>query len=257
MELAREEFTGVELQGRVVRVQRQADAAVLCHKGIRAVEHEAMVKVLRNGVRRAEVERALGRAQLSGGNELAVHGDPTAGIDLQRRSEDALRAAEVEIHVRCGREDGVLCADTLKIEEEPAALHAIGDVHRQRAGIARVAVRRAERKAHGIFAEARSLPHPLVEAGIAAVQMVAALVLMHLHGLAVQREAAARNAVGIAADDRAEVAGVLQIVVRSLQADHDIAALIGKPCDGRTEAHHGDGKCIGRDGIHAVAIEIR
>lgn len=61
MELAREEFTGVELQGRVVRVQRQADAAVLCHKGVRAVEHEAMVKVLRNGVRRAEVATALGR----------------------------------------------------------------------------------------------------------------------------------------------------------------------------------------------------
>ena len=51
MELAREEFTGVELQGRVVRVQRQADAD-LCHKGVRAVEHEAVVKVLRNGVRR-------------------------------------------------------------------------------------------------------------------------------------------------------------------------------------------------------------
>lgn len=65
MELAREEFTGVELQGRVVRVQRQADAAVLCHKSVRAVEHEAVVKVLRNGVRRAEVERTLGRAQLS------------------------------------------------------------------------------------------------------------------------------------------------------------------------------------------------
>ena len=44
MELAREEFTGVELQGRVVRVQRQADAAVLCHKSVRAVEHEAVVK---------------------------------------------------------------------------------------------------------------------------------------------------------------------------------------------------------------------
>ena len=70
MELAREEFTGVELQGRVVRVQRQADAAVLCHKSVMPVEHEAMVKVLRNGVRRAEVERALGRAQLAGGNEL-------------------------------------------------------------------------------------------------------------------------------------------------------------------------------------------
>ena len=216
-----------------------------------------MVKVLRNGVRRAEVERALGRAQLSGGNELAVHGDPAAGVDLQRRSEDALRAAEVEIHVRCGREDGVLCADALKIEEEPAALHAIGDVHRQRAGIARVAVRRVQREAHCLLPKAFSGPDALVEADAAAVQVVAALVLLDLHRLAVQREAAARNAVGIASDDRAEIAGVLQIVVRGLQADHDIAALIGKPCDGRTEAHHGDGKRIGRDGIHAVAIEIR
>ena len=216
-----------------------------------------MVKVLRNGVRRAEVERALGRAQLSGGNELAVHGDPTAGIDLQRRSEDALRAAEVEIHVRCGREDGVLCADTLKIEEEPAALHAIGDVHRQRAGIARVAVRRVQREANGLLPKAFSCPDALVEADAAAVQVVAALVLLDLHRLAVQREAAARNAVGIASDDRTEIAGVLQIVVRSLQADHDIAAQISKLCDGRAEAHHGDGKRIGRDGIHAVAIEIR
>ena len=130
-------------------------------------------------------------------------------------------------------------------------------MHRQRAGIARVAVRRVQREAHCLLPKAFSGPDALVEADAAAVQVIAALVLLDLHCLAVQREAAARNAVGIASDDRTEIAGVLQIVVRGLQADHDIAAQISKLCDGRTEAHHGDGKRIGRDGIHAVAIEIR
>ena len=130
-------------------------------------------------------------------------------------------------------------------------------MHRQFTGVARVAVRRVQREAHCLLPKAFSGPDALVEADAATVQVIAALVLLDLHRLAVQREAAARNAVGIASDDRAEIAGVLQIVVRGLQADHDITAPIDKPCDGRTEAHHGDGKRIGRDGIHAVAIEIR
>jgi hypothetical protein len=78
-------------------------------------------------------------------------------------------------------------------------------------------------------------PHSARETKLAAVQVIAVLIAGELIRLAVEREAAVRDAVREAADDRAHLYVLAHIFVWRIEAEHDIAAIHAQPLDRRAE----------------------
>ncbi|VVT19327.1 hypothetical protein SPHINGO391_460096 [Sphingomonas aurantiaca] len=98
----------------------------------------------------------------------------------------------------------------------------------KRAGIARIAVgaAMAEHQRRGGAALGRDdRPGDLVEAVAAAVQRIGLVVERELIGLAVEREAATRDPVGVAADRHAEEVGMIDIGSEVVIAEHDVGDL--------------------------------
>ena len=109
------------------------------------------------------------------------------------------------------------------------------------------------------------LPHHLVEAAAAAVQMVASVVRRQFVGVSVEREARVPDAVRIASDDGTEEAGAGEIALERVESEDDIvepAAAIGR-------FQRDDDRAVGddssfdtvrvgqREGIHLRAIRHR
>jgi hypothetical protein len=104
--------------------------------------------------------------------------------------------------------------------------------HVEPAGVVLVAVlarqRQLERDAAvGLRRQRLDRPPALAEAARPAVQSVRAVVARQRVGLAVEREAAVADAVGVAADERAEVRIALFVVGERVEAEDDVGAAAG------------------------------
>ena len=101
-----------------------------------------------------------------------------------------------------------------------------------RAGKAHVAVGRMQRQRDEIVAMQRHVPDALAEALGAAMQRVLAQEIgVGLVVLAGDGEAAAGDAVGIAAGDRAHIGRMRGIVGEMLEAEHQRRVMAGEPAD--------------------------
>ena len=220
-----QEFAGVELQGREVGVERQRDAAVGGLAGARSLEHEGVVVAAPDRAGDGEVKVPLRGQHAPGGDQRPVHLQHAARRDAHPHAEHAALTAEIEVHVRGRRKDGVGVGLALKIDMQLRARHGIADLRRDFAGEAVVAVGGDERE-HDALALDAALPDATVPGIRAAVQRVSALVFLQLHRFPVQREGPAADAVGKAADDSAEIGVVRQIVLRFLCESHEFACLL-------------------------------
>ena len=129
----------------------------------------------------------------------------------------------------------------------------VGDVDCEVAGVALLAVGAGpgEADADGVgLADLRRLPDVLVEAADAAVERVRAVVGRELVRSAVDREPAAGDPVGVAADEGAEVGldVVLDVVVEGAEAESDVgdpAGTVGN-ADGLDDAAKGEERDLDR-----------
>ena len=131
---------------------------------------------------------------------------------------------EIEIAVVREIQDRVLIAHRVITDVQfiflPAEFHADA----QRAGIALLAVRRNAAEAQSVCFLV-DLPHVLVKANLAAMQMVRTVVRRERIGLAVQLKHALADAVCEAPDRRADVARVFRIALDRIIAQHHVDEL--------------------------------
>src|SRR6185436_5410881 len=101
------------------------------------------------------------------------------------------------------------------------------DAHRQRAGEPFVAVRARVGELHAGGAtglDGIGLPYRLVETHASAVERIPSIVGSQLVDLAVDGELRATDAVGVAADDGAEMGVVVEVTGKGVVTQHDVIA---------------------------------
>jgi hypothetical protein len=138
-------------------------------------------------------------------------------------------AVEVEVGVAGQVDDRGRVGGRLEPDPHPVRRHLEPDLGDQRPGEALVAVGTLQAEDRLVGAVLVDRPQPAVEAVRAAVEVVAAVVGRHLDrrtGLvgSVEREAAAGDPVGIAADGPADVVGGGEVLRRARVTQHDVAA---------------------------------
>jgi hypothetical protein len=152
----------------------------------------------------------------AGGQLGFVGGQEPVGAQGEYVAEDvAFHAAQVEVGMVGQVHDGGLIGGGPVVNTQGVvALQRVGYFHRQRARVAFFAVggRVGQPEGRCGAVEGRGRPELFVEAHAATVDVVAAAVGGELVGLAVQREGAAGNAVGVPANDRAQRRGALQVI---------------------------------------------
>ena len=180
--------------------------------------------------RSGEVKRrARHRDDLARRNQGLVHRGQEIGVKQQLVFEDvgALARRQVEVGVLRQVHRGGRVGDRPIVDQQFIVVgERIGHPRRQAPRVS-LFPRRAlvsETSAGAILANPGfECPEHLVEAADPSVQVVVAVVPRQFVAHAVEFEAAAGDAVGVAADDRAEVGAVPQITVEVDEAEGDIA----------------------------------
>ncbi|GBL30134.1 aldose 1-epimerase [Opitutia bacterium] len=236
LDRAVEEVAGIELEaGRVREHLERAAAARLRHaRGeprrpaeaevvgvvVAARPHELRVgraDAFADGAGAAEIERRAfdGRA-FAGGDEAFRDRDEAIREEFQTVAQDLAAAGEVEERmVRQVAERGGV-RRRLEAEADLVTVrgHQVGHVHGQRARVVLLArgADIGEADAGGVaFADGLAGPDAAVEAGHAAVEVLAVVVARDLEGPAVDGEAAVGDPVRVAADGAAEVRVLLHV----------------------------------------------
>ncbi len=211
-----------------------------------APEHEGMVEGLRADPRRpAQVEaRAGDRGDRAGRDQGLVDRQVGLGRDLDhvvvdRRGRKALRRQQqVEVAVVRQVDDRRLVGPRRQGGAQGAgAGDGIGTGDVEGARIALLAVSRLVGQRQAARPHLREGPVAARESARAAMQVGAAgLVAGEIVGDAVEGEAPARDAVGEASDGRAELRGLLDVVVRIVAAEHHRMPVDVEPAEHRPEA---------------------
>src|SRR6476620_9648059 len=235
---------------RAVAGRRAGDDVVVV---VAVAERELWVVVADAGadrVRGAEVEGcAIDRGDLAGRDQSLVGRGEMVGVEGQLVAEDRAGAfaCEVEIGVVGQVDDGRRVGGGAVVDAERAGGgQTVGDVDCEVARVALLAIRAGpgEADSDGIgLADLSGGPDVLVEAADAAVERIWAVVERDLDSCAVDREPAAGDPVGVAADEGAEVglAVVLDVVVEGGKAESDVgdsAGAVGN-ADGLDDAAEG------------------
>jgi len=179
-----------------------------------------------------EVERRpLHRREGAGRDQRVADRCIAIRVDPQLVAENVARsvAAEVEVAVLRQIDRRRLVAGRRIVDDQLVLVsQGVGHAHAEVAGIALFAVgaRAGEGDAVGVL-ERFGRPHHLVEADVAAVQVVRPVVGRELVGLAVERELPLGDPVAVAADDRAEEGRrrIADVAVQRVEAEHDVADL--------------------------------
>ena len=130
-----------------------------------------------------------------------------------------------EVPERVGRQvdDRRLVRGGGEVDSKRALGERIGGLDLERSRVAHLAVNAGVAEDDAAGRRGHDLPDLLVEAARAAVKGVSAVVSRELIGPSVEREAAAADAVGKAADDRAEVmARLARVTVEIGESEHDV-----------------------------------
>ena len=139
------------------------------------------------------------------GNQAGIDRREFRSLQREHVAEDVAfaLAGEIEVRVIGEIDDGVFVGRRGVVEFQFAACERVADDRGQRAGIAGFAILAdvGQLDAAGNFF---ALPNLIVEAVRAAVERVGRVVDRQVVGLAVERELAFGDAVGVASDERAE-----------------------------------------------------
>ena len=253
-----EEVAGVDLDSRLVgqHLEHAARARVLEPRGelglgrLAGIEHEIVVDPAADDDLRVapvahdlvenspagEIEwRARDGPQLSRRDErgvdrrVAVRGD---GQAVGQRSARRAFAGEVEQSMIGQVDDRRRVGARVEIDGQRAAVvQRVGRRHRELAGIALVARRAHQPKRDlgetALVAHVDDLPDALVEPDRAAVQRVGLVVERQLVGFAVEGEAAAGDAIGVAADRLAPIIRMLDVAARIVIAERHVGDVPG------------------------------
>src|SRR5450830_1245508 len=175
----------------------------------------------------AQVERRARHVrQFACGNSPRIDGQVAVRIDRQRMAEDTALPRQIEIAV-VGQVDwrGLVRHGVVAQVQRVVVIQLIGQRHAELARVAVFAVRTAarERDAYRIVpGERLGLPHHLVKALDAAMQVIRRVIHGQLVILAVQTETSLGDAVAVTADDGAQEGAVLQIRFEALETEHHV-----------------------------------
>ena len=133
-------------------------------------------------------------------------------------------AVQVEVGVVGQVDDGGGVSGRLHQHLHGVALDPIGDRRRHRPGESLVTVRAGQRQHDLVGGVPHDVPETYVEPVRPAVQAVAPVVGAHLHLAAIEHEAAAGDAVGVAAHRAADVVAARQTLGDVRVSEHHVAA---------------------------------
>ncbi len=212
-----------------------------------------------------EVEGGAGdRAVAAGRDAGPVDRGDVVGLDEQLVAVDrpGALAVEVEVGVVGQVDHGGGVGGRLQGDPDGLPLHLVADPGAHGAREPLVAVRAHQRQHQLVGVVRLDVPQSYVEPLGPAVQAVAPVVGAHLDVLAVEREAAAGDAVGVPPDDSADVVPARQPLRDVRMSEHDVAPLAvaarhGEPVDGRAEGEdldHGPGLGADRQEAHVASV---
>src|ERR1700734_3938726 len=190
----------------------------------------AGVDTLTNRGRFAKIKRSpVHGLQFAGGNQSGVDGSEARGVQSELMVEDVALSGEIEVRVIGEIQDGVLIGGGGILDAQIAFNQRVANCSSQAAGVSGFAVFAEITQLHTVR-NRLGLPDHVVEAVRAAVQRVLAVVQWQRIFSAVEGEAAVRDAVSIAADERAEkcvrrAVKVGDVSVEVIEAEHDVARL--------------------------------
>ena len=216
-----------------------------------------LVDVLADGFGAAEVEGgACDGEDLSAGDEVPVDGGEAASVELEDMAEDVTLAfaLEVEVAVLAQVDGGGLVGLGLVEDVEFVAfLEFVADPDLEVAGVAFFAVLGEVAEDDVPWALFFDLPEDAVETAQAAVEVVGAVVGGEGVAPVADAEAALGDAVGVAADDGAEVGvvGGVQVVLGLGEAEDDVGGLALPVRDLERED---DGAEVGDPDAHAGGV---
>ena len=225
-------------------------------------DHPLAAAHLADRAQRAEiVDRAGDGDDLAGRNVVGVGRRIGVGEDAHLVIEDGRRIVEVEIGVLGEVDQRRRVGGRLDLHaQRRRRLDDVAQLGRHRAGIALLAVRAVDGERHAGGVVIDQAPGALAEAAKAAVQVVAALLVQRqLVVVAVDRETAAADAVGRAADDGAEMRRMLEVVLEPVEAEHQRMVDAGQPhiADDRAQGDDPDAQIAGGDRDLANFVSVR
>src|SRR5215469_10685330 len=182
-----------------------------------------------DGGRLEEIKGSAGyRSKFAGWNQVLIYRSVAVGIDLHRVAQDVSvpLALEVEVRMVSKIEHSVSVGSCRVVDAKFVAFQGVAHGRCQISGKPFLAILADILQFHAVLGF-RAGPNLLVEPVETSVQRVVAIVLRYVVGLSIQLKRAARNAIGVAADNRPHVGLVsrLHVPIESVETKYDIRGL--------------------------------
>ena len=184
------------------------------------------VDVPADGFLGGEIEGTAGhRAGHGGGDAVGSHGGVAAGGEPEAVVHGVAAAVEVEVAVVGQVAVGGLIGGRLIVQGEALLGEGVCDLGRQAAGEAALPVKGGVSKGDGALAGLPGLEALLVKTGGAAVELLGTLVGRQGNDAPVDHAAGPGDAVGVPANDRAQISAVVLIAADAVVAQHHVHML--------------------------------